>query len=260
MTPSRATPLPSPGKRFSMVLYDESIPGRIRSLLGRDLRIEGGWDQFGGGGGGGSVDVDRLLYFFAEEGGPWEGYDGAYQEILPSGDPFPTSIIWWTSAAKTHKIIEQAITYNVNLTIDEEITTLYALDGSTVAAVATDTYAYSGVIVTSKTRIISYSITTPPVQQLNYLTEEGGPWEGFTGAYQEFLPLGDPFPTSIIWWTSPAKTAKIVEEQIAYNPNLTVSTDTWILYDTDGSTVLVTAVDVFAYSGVIATSRTRTIT
>jgi hypothetical protein len=98
------------------------------------------------------------------------------------------------------------------------------------------------------------------LRQLIHLAEEGGPFEGFaSGAYQETLPAADPFPTSFIWWTSAAKTAKIVEETITYNANKTVNTDEWEVYAIDGSTVLATVTDTMTYSGVFETSRTRTI-
>ena len=99
------------------------------------------------------------------------------------------------------------------------------------------------------------------LRQLVHLAEEGGPFEGFaSGAYQETLPTSNLFPTSIIWWTSSAKTSKIVEETISYNGNKTIATDQWKVYDTDGSTVLATATDTIVYSGVFETHRTRTIT
>jgi hypothetical protein len=98
------------------------------------------------------------------------------------------------------------------------------------------------------------------LRQLIHLADEGGPFEGFaSGAYQETLPAADPFPTSIIWWTSAAKTAKIVEETITYNANKTINTDEWKAYAIDGSTVLATVTDTMTYSGVFETSRTRTI-
>lgn len=97
------------------------------------------------------------------------------------------------------------------------------------------------------------------LRQAVHLYEEGGPWEGFTsGAYEETLPVGDPFPTSVIWWTSSAKTAKIIEETITYNGNKTLNTVEVKVYDTNGSTVLRTFTDTYAYSGVFVTSRTRT--
>lgn len=102
--------------------------------------------------------------------------------------------------------------------------------------------------------------THKTLRQLIHLAEEGGPFEGFaSGAFQETLPSASPFPTSVIWWTSAAKTAKIVEETITYNANKTVATDQWKVYDTDGTTVLATVTDTISYSGVFETSRTRTI-
>jgi hypothetical protein len=99
------------------------------------------------------------------------------------------------------------------------------------------------------------------LRQLVHLADEGGPYEGFaSGAYYETLPAADPFPTSFIWWTSSAKTSKIVEETVTYNANKTIATDVWEAYDVDGSTVLVTVTDTISYSGVFETSRTRTIT
>jgi hypothetical protein len=98
------------------------------------------------------------------------------------------------------------------------------------------------------------------LRQLIHLAEEGGPFEGFaSGAYQETLPSSSPFPTSIIWWTSAAKTSKIVEETVTYNSNKTINSDEWKVYDTDGSTVLATVTDVVSYSGIFELSRTRTI-
>lgn len=88
-----------------------------------------------------------------------------------------------------------------------------------------------------------------------------GPADGFlTGAYKETLPSANPFPTSLTWWTSVAKTAKIVERLITYNSNKTVLTDQWKMYATDGTTVLVTVTDTPAYTGVFETSRVRVIT
>lgn len=85
-----------------------------------------------------------------------------------------------------------------------------------------------------------------------------GPAGGFTsGAFKETLPSG-PFPTSVIWWTSAAKTAKIVEKTITWtgsNP----TTIQWKMYDTDGTTVLETVTDAISYTGPFENTRTRTI-
>lgn len=87
-----------------------------------------------------------------------------------------------------------------------------------------------------------------------------GPADGFTsGAFKETLPSGHPFPTSIIWWTSVAKTQKIVELTITRNNNQSPATEQWKMYDTNGITVLTTVTDTFTYSGPHELSRTRTI-
>jgi hypothetical protein len=105
------------------------------------------------------------------------------------------------------------------------------------------------------------SVSHKILRQLIHLADGDGPFEGFTsGAYKETTPSGNPFPTSVIWWTSSGKTAKIVEETISYNANKTINTDAWKVYDTDGTTVLVTATDTVAYSGAFETSRTRVLT
>lgn len=94
---------------------------------------------------------------------------------------------------------------------------------------------------------------------------DDGPAEGFaTGAYKETLPAGSPFPTSIIWWESSSKLKKIVEKTITRSGGgatpVAPTPIVWEMYDTDGSTVLVTVTDTIAYSGVFETSRTRAIT
>jgi hypothetical protein len=97
------------------------------------------------------------------------------------------------------------------------------------------------------------------LRQLIHFIEEG-PAEGFaSGAYSETLPSASPFPTSQTWYTSSAKTHKIVDETVTYNSNRTIATDQWRIYDTDGSTVLATVTDTVSYSGIFETSRTRSI-
>lgn len=87
---------------------------------------------------------------------------------------------------------------------------------------------------------------------------DDGPGCGFaSGAYKEALPVG-PFPTSYIWWTSAAKTEKIVELTVTRSGGLPV-TEVWEVYDIDGSTVLCTVTDTITYSGPFLASRTRSI-
>ncbi len=97
------------------------------------------------------------------------------------------------------------------------------------------------------------------LRQLIHLADGGGPYAlAASGAYREITPSADPFPTSVIWWTSSGKTAKILEKTITYTDAFPTTIE-WKVYDTDGSTVLVTATDVITYTDVFETSRTRTI-
>ena len=99
------------------------------------------------------------------------------------------------------------------------------------------------------------------LRQLIHFIDDG-PAEGFaTGSYNEITPAGSPFPTSCIWYTSSAKTSKIVEENATWNSDGTVATDVWKMYATDGSTVIATVTDTYSYTGgnFLTPKRTRTI-
>jgi len=100
------------------------------------------------------------------------------------------------------------------------------------------------------------------LRQLIHLADGvGGPMEGFdSGAYRETLPASSPFPTSITWWTSSAKSKKIVEKNIVwgtYNNPIVIS---WKMYDTNGSTLLAVVTDSIIYDGPFEISRNRIIT
>jgi len=84
-----------------------------------------------------------------------------------------------------------------------------------------------------------------------------GPFEGFSGAYQEVV--GSPFPTSATWYTSSAKTNKIIEKDYTYNTNKTISVLVWKVYDLSGS-VITTITETRNYTGPFLINRTRTIT
>jgi hypothetical protein len=87
------------------------------------------------------------------ENGPFEGFtSGAYKETI--GGVFPTSAIWWESAAKLKKIVEVDITYNVSKTINTITWKSYDASGTLLASF-TDTISYSGIIETSRTRVIN---------------------------------------------------------------------------------------------------------
>jgi len=88
---------------------------------------------------------------------------------------------------------------------------------------------------------------------------DNGPGDGFTsGAYK--VIIGQPFPTSIIWYVNNTQSEKIVEKLITYNSNNIPITIVWNMYGTNGITVIHTVTDYIAYTlGVFEANRTRTI-
>jgi hypothetical protein len=92
------------------------------------------------------VSVRHLIHFIEE--GPAEGFTtGAYKEILPAASPFPSSVTWWTSAAKLIKIVEKIITRNSNQFPTIVEWKMYSTS-NVVLTTVTDTYDYSGGILT----------------------------------------------------------------------------------------------------------------
>lgn len=114
----------------------------------------------GGGGGGISEEqhktLRQLIHFIAE--GPADGFaSGAFKEV--TGGLFPTSIVWWESAAKLKKIVEKTITRSgggATLVKPTPIVwEVYDTDGTTVLATVSDAITYSGVAEVSRTRTIT---------------------------------------------------------------------------------------------------------
>lgn len=101
----------------------------------------------------------RHLIHFIDDG-PAGGFtSGAYKEILPAGDPFPTSIIWWESSAKLKKIVEKTITVSgVGVSTIKPTPIewkMYDTDGVTVLATVSDAITYQGVFEVSRVRTIT---------------------------------------------------------------------------------------------------------
>jgi hypothetical protein len=93
------------------------------------------------------------------------------------------------------------------------------------------------------------------LRQLIHFVDDG-PGSGFTsGAYKETEAVV--FPTYEIWWESSSKLKKIVSLDTTWT-GILITTEVWKVYDTDGSTVLVTMTDTITYSGIFEATRTRT--
>lgn len=95
----------------------------------------------------------QLIHFI--DNGPANGFaSGAYRENLPAANPFVTSVTWWTTSGKTHKIVEKLITYTGALATTVQWK-MYDSDGSTVLATVTDAITYSGIFESNRTRTIA---------------------------------------------------------------------------------------------------------
>jgi hypothetical protein len=94
---------------------------------------------------------------------------------------------------------------------------------------------------------------------IHFIDSGGG--DGFTsGAERVILPEGDPFPTTVIWYLDSTLTTKLVQKDIVYNPNKTVATIQWTMYDYDGITIIHQILDTISYTNnIFESTRIRTI-
>jgi len=129
--------------------------GEVRYVTGEGFKFYEEGAEVGLSGSGLSTSQHnalRALIHFIDDG-PAEGFaSGAYKETI--GTVFPTSEIWWESAAKLKKIVELTTTWTGVVPTTEEWK-MYDTDGSTVLTTVTDTISYSTIFETSRTRTIA---------------------------------------------------------------------------------------------------------
>jgi hypothetical protein len=93
------------------------------------------------------------------------------------------------------------------------------------------------------------------LNQLIHLAISDGPFYGYGTVVKEIGP--QPFPTASIWWSSIAKTRRIVDLEITRNSQQLPVTEIWRAYDNDGN-VVETVTDTITLSGPFEIQRTRT--
>jgi hypothetical protein len=149
----------------------------------------------------------------------------------------------------------------------ERVTDLYFLDSTgegdpseegLIRYVSNDLVGYiNGTVVSLTTGTGLSPGAHKTLRQLIHFIDDG-PAGGFaSGAYKETAYSGA-FVIAEVWWESSGKLKKIVSLDITYT-GINPTTEEWKMYDTDGSTVLVTVTDTIVYSGVFEQNRTRAI-
>ena len=105
------------------------------------------------------IEWEGLRTHFIDEGPGYGFATGAYKETLPSGDMFPTSVVWWESNLKTKKIVEKTITRSgggaTNIRPTPIVWNIYDTDGVTILHSVSDSISYNGVVELSRTRTIT---------------------------------------------------------------------------------------------------------
>jgi hypothetical protein len=130
----------------------------------------------------------------------------------------------------------------------------------TIRNVSNDLVVYIGGTVKSLTSGSGLSAGGhEALRQLIHFIDSGpGPGFGAGPHYKETTYSGI-FPLTDIWYETSSKTKKIFSWDGSWT-GINLTQETYKIYDTDGSTVLAQVVDVIAYSGILETNRTRTIT
>jgi hypothetical protein len=112
-----------------------------------------------GGGGGGLTPAEhetlRQLVHFVDEGGAHGFAATAYKVVLPTGNPFPTSMTWYLDAGLTIKLVDKLITYGATRFPAVLEWRMYAPDGVTIIHTVTDTLTYSSAFESTRTRVVT---------------------------------------------------------------------------------------------------------
>lgn len=147
-------------------------------------------------------DNNTLWWLVSHSPITWKdvGTSSADGDVIGPGSSTDNAIARFHQASG--KIIQ-----NSNVTVDDSgnISTPGLVDGRDVSADGTKLDSISS-------NAINGTQHRSLAQLIHYV--DNGP---DTGAYREALPVGAVFPTSIIWWETPAKLQKLVEKLITWS-------------------------------------------
>jgi hypothetical protein len=172
--------------------------------------------------------------------------------------------MWFNTTDKTLKVYRtaggtSAVQAKTNITTTDPLVTSDSASGYAIGSrwintatsnefVCTDATVGAAVwknsTGTSNARLLEKFISSPA---------EGWP----SGIYREVT--GGVFPSALTWWTSSAKTTKVVEAVYTRNGAQQATTVQWKMYASNGTTVLSTITDTIVYTNGAESSRTRTI-
>lgn len=97
----------------------------------------------------------RQLIHFIDEG-PGDGFlSGAFKVVLPTGDPFPTEMIWYLDTTMATTLVKKTITYSANHFPTVIEWQMFDYDGVTIVHTVTDTITYSSAFESTRYRTIS---------------------------------------------------------------------------------------------------------
>lgn len=136
----------------------EHLEGDLNAVRSQIRRITGQDHWYDDPGDVGSVlteaehKVIRHLAHYLVDAGP---AITAYRQILPAGDLFPTSDIWYEDAGHTKKAVEKLMTWTGIFLTQVELK-LYDVDGGPLLVTMMDTITYTGVQESSRDRVVTY--------------------------------------------------------------------------------------------------------
>jgi len=132
---------------------------------------------------------------------------------------------------------------------------------STALADLTDYMVSQGWVfsATSPTTTVETANATTAAAVRKLVDFIGAPSEGYTSGAYRVITMGAVAPSNITWWTDSGATVKIFEVNYTRNAAHCATTVQWKVYDAPGTTVLATVTDTISYSGIVETTRTRTI-